>query len=280
MPIHRAASFILATLAAACAGPTGFPHGGDRAATVAWAEARGFEAISVTTGDFRPFVLLRRVSATRSLVVYIEGDGAAWPSPWQPPRDPTPRMPMALLLANSDPALAVAWLARPCQYASAGETPCAATYWTDRRFSPEIVTAMNRALDELVKASGAERLALVGYSGGGVIATLLAGQRRDVAELLTVAAPLALIEWAASGGLSPLAGSLDPLSVQPLPASIHALHFAGGRDAVVPPAIVARYVDARGGRLLLEGSYDHECCWVLDWPVLLERVRRSASGPQ
>jgi hypothetical protein len=42
---------------------------------------------------------LARGQAAAVLHVYIEGDGAAWPSPLHPPRDPTPDRPVALALA-------------------------------------------------------------------------------------------------------------------------------------------------------------------------------------
>jgi pimeloyl-ACP methyl ester carboxylesterase len=215
---------------------------------------------------------LARPDAT--LVIYIEGDGAAWPSPYRPPGDPTPETPHALLLAGRDMAASVAYLARPCQYPEDRRAQeCDSRHWTTGRYSQEVIAALNAAIDTLKDRSGARHLALVGYSGGGVIATLLAGRRQDVRELITVAAPLALSEWAARMALSPLAGSVDPLAQPPLPETVAVTHFVGEQDDVVPPAVIERFVAARGGRMVAVRGFSHDCCWLRDWPDLLAWVR-------
>jgi pimeloyl-ACP methyl ester carboxylesterase len=67
----------------------------------------------------------------------------------------------------------------------------------------------------LKQRSGSTRLTLVGYSGGGTIAVLLAARRSDVAEVITVAANLDVGYWTQRDGLSPLTGSLDPAGGNP-----------------------------------------------------------------
>lgn len=239
----------------------------------AWAQTYGFQSAELAAGEFRLLALSRQRGAATTLAVYIEGDGAAWRSPFHPPADPTPERPLVLALAAADPAPAVAYLGRPCQYlerkALAG---CDSAYWIERRFAPEVVAAYEAAIDRLKSAAGAQRIRLVGYSGGGVLAALLAMRRQDVEQLLTVAAPLALGDWLAGKQLTPLAGALDPLTqagVQPLPSGVH---FAGSDDKTVPVAVVRRFVEARGGRLEVIDGFDHECCWARDWPLLLSRA--------
>src|SRR5690606_9834760 len=159
------------------------------------------QALRLQGDTFQLRALLRQGGAARDLRVYLEGDGAAWPSAFRPPRDPTPRRPLVLRLAEQDPAAAVAYLARPCQYLdSDGLAGCSVAYWTDRRYAVEVLEALDQALDQLKARSGARHLRLVGYSGGGVLATLLAQRRDDVSELVTLAAPLAVNEWTASLG--------------------------------------------------------------------------------
>lgn len=201
--------------------------------------------------------MLRGQSAAETLPVYIEGDGAPWPSAFRPPRDPTPLRPVPLLLADRDPSPAAAYLGRPCQYLGEAERRrCDSSYWSDRRFSPEVLEAMNIAVTRLKQRVGAGQVRLIGYSGGGV-----------------VAAPLALSDWAAEQGLSPLRGSLDPLTQPAAAITRSATHFAGGRDAIVPPPIVARFVGVHGGRLETLADFDHDCCWERDWAQLLKRLR-------
>ncbi|MRR52096.1 MAG: alpha/beta hydrolase [Rhodocyclaceae bacterium] len=254
-------------LLAGCASIDRF--GGSRQAVEVWGGERGFDAGAMDANGFRLLVLTR--GRGEVLSVYIEGDGAAWPSPYHPPRDPTPQVPMALALANADRS-AVAYLGRPCQYLDELDLrACSADYWTARRFAPEVIAAYMTALDHLKERTGARQLRLVGYSGGGVVATLLAARRADVEYLVTVAAPVAIADWVAWHKVTPLTGSLDPLAdTAPLPP---AKHFSGADDGVVPPVIAQRFAAARGGRLRVVAGFDHQCCWAREWPRLLEETR-------
>jgi pimeloyl-ACP methyl ester carboxylesterase len=271
--IHRIFVVALALGVSGCASVDRF--GGSRQAVVDWGRERGFDASHVLLRRFRLLSLQRSDPSqpTEVLRVYIEGDGAAWPTPYHSPRDPTPPAPTALAMAAADSAPAVAYLGRPCQYLDAAElAACSPEYWTNLRFAPEVVAAYMGFLDRLKASTGARRLSLVGYSGGGVLATLLAARRGDVEQLLTVAAPLAVAEWAAWHEMTPLLGSIDPaMAVQgQLPP---ATHFVGGRDTVVPPRLVAIFAARTGGNLHEVPEFDHQCCWSRDWRQLLEGLQ-------
>lgn len=275
---HCCAAFFF--LASGCAGTPTASFGGSRDGVENWATQRGFRAETIDAGDFRLFSLLRQRGAARTLSIYIEGDGAPWPNAFQPPRDPTPLRPVALVLAGHDPAPAVAYLGRPCQYLDAVERArCDNAYWSGRRFSPEALAALDEAVGRLKWRAGAQRVRLIGYSGGGVVAALLAMRRDDVADWVTVAAPLALTAWAAEQGLTPLSGSLDPLAQPAAAITRRATHFAGADDAVVPPDIVVRFVGAHGGRLEVLADFDHDCCWARDWTQLLRRAPLQEGEP-
>lgn len=257
----------------ACAGVDRF--GGSRQAVTDWGRERGFEAVQEQSRGLRLLALLRIDTARPVTVlhVYIEGDGAAWSSPFHPPRDPTPLEPVALALAAADPAPAVAYLGRPCQYLEATELAgCAPDYWTGSRFAPEVVDSYMARLDHLKRDNGASRLRLFGYSGGGVLAALLAARRHDVEQLVTVAAPLAVAEWTSLHQLTPLAASLDPM-VEVKGRLPPATHFLGGRDEVVPERLGAVFAARSGGRLRVVPEFDHRCCWSRDWRRLLEEVK-------
>lgn len=265
--------FLLLAGISGCASVDRF--GGSRQAVIDWGRERGFDANHVLLKRFRLLALQRIDPSRRSPVldVYIEGDGAAWPTPFHPPRDPTPTEPVALAMAAADPAPAVLYLGRPCQYLEAAEMAgCSPEYWTNSRFAPEVVTAYMAFLDRYKDSSGASRLRLFGYSGGGVLATLLAARRTDVEQLVTVAAPLAVTEWTAWHKMTPLLGSIDPaMAVQgQLPP---ATHFVGGRDTVVPPRVVAIFAARTGGILSEVAEFDHQCCWSRDWRQLLEGLQ-------
>lgn len=235
---------------------------------MARASQRGWQPIPIPAGNFRLTAYLPMPARqAESLTVYIEGDGAPWLTPYHPPGDPTPLKPVGLALALADPAPAVAYLARPCQYLEdEARAACDSAYWTGRRFAPEVVAAYQDAVDSLKTRFGAQRLQLVGYSGGGVIAALLAARRPDVSRWATVASPLSLAEWADYHGISPLADSLDPgAESTPLPPG---LHFAGANDKIVPPSLLDHFVQHRGGRVVVLPGFSHDCCWTRVWPDL------------
>ncbi len=224
-------------------------------------------------GGFRLLVMRRpgRAAENQVLRVYIEGDGAPWPTRFHPPRDPTPLRPVALELAAADNSPLVAYLGRPCQYLDAAElVACATAYWTSARFAPEVVEAYQQALEHLVSVSGARQLSLIGYSGGGVLAALLAVRRRDVVGLITVAAPLRVAAWTSHHGVTPLDG-LDPDTLDG--RGPPAVHFAGEKDEIVPVDVIAPHARRAGARLAVIPGFDHHCCWVRDWPRLLEETR-------
>jgi len=250
--------------------------GGSRQTVIDWSRDRGFVGTSHTLSGGLQLLSLQRINPDHqvdALHVYIEGDGAAWPNPYHPPLDPTPLQPTALALAAADRGPAVAYLGRPCQYLDVIElAACSPQYWTNRRFAPEVIAAYMEMLDRLKVTSSAGHLRLIGYSGGGVVATLLATRRDDVEQLVTVASPLAVAEWATWHKMSPLRGSLDPIN-EALTGLPPATHFVGERDSVVPARIVSLFAGLSGGRLHEVPDFDHQCCWVRDWQQLLEDAR-------
>lgn len=264
------ACLFLAAALAACATPDRF--GGSRQAVLDWSQSRGFAELPVEPGRFRLLTLFRG-GGSEFVSIYLEGDGAAWPTPYQPPRDPTPARPVALALAAADPATTVVYMGRPCQYLDATALQaCDSVYWTTRRFAPEVIAAYDAALDRVKRDTGARRIRLFGYSGGGVIAALLAARRDDVERLVTIAAPLATREWAAWHDVTPLAASLDPADPGENERLPQGVHFVGGKDRIVPLHVVERFIQRQGGRIELIPDFDHECCWSRDWALLLGRA--------
>lgn len=240
----------------------------------AWADQQGFFETVIRSGVFSFTAFARKPSTpSETLTIYIEGDGAAWPTPYHPPHDPTPARPVALALAAADTSSAVVYLGRPCQYLDATELrSCDSAYWTERRFAADIVAAYDGVINQQKSALAARRIMLIGYSGGGVLATLLAARRDDVEMLVTVASPLAVNEWTRWHGASSLTGSLDPAELGENVRLPRSVHFVGAEDKIVPPAIVDRFVRRKGGRIEVIPDFDHECCWVRQWATLLGRA--------
>lgn len=232
------------------------------------------EASPFVLAAFLPRNLAGGRTSAKSLTVYIEGDGLAWLSYVRPSSDPTPVLPMALLLAMAQEDGQVAALARPCQYTTAPVVDgCDSRYWTSHRFAPEVIAATDLALSRLKALSGASTLSLVGYSGGAAVALLVAARRDDVQELITVAGNLDHVAWTRLHRIDPLSGSLNPLDVAPALARLPQRHFVGSADSIVPVRIAQSFM-ARQGKadcsfLIIVEGLGHSQGWPERWPKLL-----------
>lgn len=208
--------------------------------------------------------------------VYIEGDGLAWTSRNSASLDPTPTNPVALNMAVMDKSPNVAYLARPCQFTKMLDkaTPCPAKYWTSQRFAPEVLESMNAALDNIKRMYDITEFNLVGFSGGGNIAALLAAKRPDVVSLRTVAGNLDHRFHSEYHKVSYLDGSLNAIDVAGQLSDMPQRHFVGGQDTIVPPAISAKFVQALGSDRCADVTFiqeaEHDNGWADKWPELLK----------
>lgn len=216
------------------------------------------------------------------LVAYLEGDGRAYLDASMVSVDPTPSDPISLRMALADSRHGpLVYLARPCQYTLPEHgRNCSNVYWTSHRYAPAIIDSIGQALDQEKQRAGASKLVLVGYSGGGALAVLLAQRRTDVAAIVTVAANLDLAYWISRDGLVALDGSIDPAADASSIGSLPQLHLAGADDKVVGPDVTRAFLQRMAGdidgRMLVIPGFNHVCCWATQWSALLHRpdVRR------
>jgi pimeloyl-ACP methyl ester carboxylesterase len=252
----------------------------DHAASIA--RAAGMRGRTVAAGAFRLQVYERIRTPGDPVVVYIEGDGRAWLTPSEISRDPTPTDPLALRLAAADPAPNVVYIARPCQYLDAASLErCDKRYWSSARYGRAVIDSVAAASGDAMARAGSHRLELVGYSGGGTVAALVAAQRHDVRRLITVAANLDLAAWTGLHRLTPLTSSLDPLDFRDKLRALPQTHLAGEDDPVVPPSVIRSYAaklgaDAAADLRIMPG-FTHDCCWADAWPLIIAALRRGES---
>ena len=236
------------------------------------AAGAGFFPVEVADQRLRAFLRSAGQTAGQNskLTIYLESDGAPWRRPDEPPADPTPHKPMVLDMAIGDGSGAVAYLGRPCQYLEpAALAGCDPALWMRGRFSEDAVAAMDHAVSRLKKSAGAAEVNLVGYSGGGTMAALIAARRSDVNCLVTIAAPLDTRAWTEALKVSPLDYSLNPADVARQLTTVRQTHFRGRKDTVVPPSTTQRYLSQVPRALVIDKqAYDHQCCWGDDWPEL------------
>jgi len=271
------ALLLLAGILSGCASIPSPPE--RRAYADALAAAKGWRAEVISAGQFQLLTYAPQpIREHPELTVYIEGDGFAWVTGSTPSADPTPREPLALKLALKQAAGNAVYLGRPCQYVDAEQTGCAQRYWTNARFAPEVVLASSKAVDALKARFGATRLTLVGYSGGGAIAALVAARRNDVERLVTIAGNLDHRAWTQFHHVDALAGSLNPADEAGKLRHIRQWHFVGSKDRITPPALLKAYVGLSPPSALSQTrilpDFDHQCCWEKEWPILWQSTIR------
>lgn len=209
----------------------------------------------------------------RPVVIYIEGDGFAWVKDnWVSP-DPTPRDPFMLQVALRDDYYNAVYLARPCQYVieTGHGANCQSALWTDARFNEVVIADMSHAIDQILAKRAHNGVVLVGGSGGGTIAMLLAARRNDIAAIVTLSGLLNHRAWTDYHKISPLEQSLNPADFYQKIASIPQLHLLASDDTIIPvqlskqelahlthlsPDTVSWHEVAR---------IDHSCCWDRYW---------------
>ncbi len=210
------------------------------------------------------------IEPNRPLLIFLEGDGRPWHAGIEPNLDPTTANPLALELLTRTPRPA-AYVGRPC-YQGVRSARCTPELWTSGRYSEEIVEVMAQTIRELVRRSDASEAIIVGHSGGGTLAVLIAERLEHVAAVVTIAANLDIDAWTAHHRYLPLTGSLNPAR------STHAhpwreIHIAGTRDQVVPPETTAAYFERypNAERWVLD-EHSHVCCWLEAWAVLWPKI--------
>ncbi len=213
------------------------------------------------------------------LVLLIDGDGSprvqsGWwiVGHWRAAADPTPRLPLALELAVATPA-SVLYLGRPCYLEVTRPPECSEPLWTSERYSHEIVASMSAAAATYIAEHHFEQVLIVGYSGGGALAALMARDLPHVSGLVTIAGNLDPEEWARLHDYLPLQGSLNPALEPPLPADLKQWYLVGNRDSNVTAAATARYFERiPQERVWSYPRFDHQCCWVKAWPSIFAKI--------
>jgi pimeloyl-ACP methyl ester carboxylesterase len=236
----------------------------------------GMSRSVLEAGGFRSLLYMRSAAGPvdAPLAIFIEGDGVPWHGGVEPSVDPTTGNPLALKLLAQTPAPA-AYVSRPCYQEMTGPR-CTPERWTMQRYSEEIVSSMTEAVRTAARQANAQQVTLVGYSGGGVLAVLIAERLDNVAAVITVGANLDTDAWTRQHGYLPLSGSLNPASS----TAEHRwpeIHLYGARDPVVPiattDAYFARFPHAQ--RKVMD-DYDHVCCWVEQWSTLWQKWGHSS----
>ncbi len=236
-----------------------------------------FKESILRTENFDLFVFLGERTGDTTLTVLIEGDGYSWKSRRQPSDDPTPLTPVLYSLSASLPIGNTVYLARPCQFVGPKSRNCNHKVWTRDIFTSGIVSTMDEALSVLKAQYNATQLKLIGYSGGGVIAAVLAAQRSDVASLVTIAAPLDIDAFTSHHHTQSFPDrSLNPKDYADQLYDVPQLHLFGELDSIVPKSVADAFLEGLQASPCVEARVvagaDHMTGWGMMSPPLGEIV--------
>jgi len=112
--------------------------------------------------------------ATKRLHIYLHGDGRVWQQGRRVSPDPSPThlLMLGLMSLDDTPSL---HLGRPCYFQSHFSAPdpeCNPLYWTSARYHRLVVASLRNVVKHY-RDMGFDELWLIGFSGGGSLASLI-----------------------------------------------------------------------------------------------------------
>lgn len=271
------AGLLLVGCLAGCAAGDGEAR---RADASAFAAALGFQRVSYAHPVLPIESFVRRGGGP--VYVMVEGDGAAWETRRRASDDPTPRDFTGLRVAAAVDDGTVIYLGRPCQYVSEDVlAACDDAYWTDRRFAPEVMARYASIVRGIADDHPSVPLRLAGYSGGGVIAAVVAA-RTGAERVVTLATPLDTAAWTDHHGVSALAPAEDAIAVAGPLCGVRQVHFFGAEDTVVPRGTAARFEALMSScpdvTFETVPQFSHTCCWAQSPGPVVSRLTGVAAG--
>lgn len=232
------------------------------------ASAASMHYQEISTGSFVLATYARIRDTNQPVTIYVEGDSRGWLPSTEPGHDATPDGGLGLRLATLDPSANVVYIAQPCQFDSSLPV-CAEFAKADTRYAEQIMAAMNRAIDHFVVVFPHPHINLVGYSGGGAVAAVLAARRHDVATLRTIAGNLDPEGNGRYHAADPQEDFVDPIDYASRLYALPQEHLVGDKDDVVPPFLTENFIKAIGTsycvRVIHIPEATHKTGWEQAW---------------
>jgi len=246
-----------------------------KSSVLLFAQEKKFKEINIKTSTFTLFSLQNKSvqCKNKELKIYIEGDGLSWITRNTISKDPTPINSTILKLMYDDKSECKVYLSRPCQFLNTGI--CDKKYWTSHRFGQEVMKSFDESLNSLKKEYKNSNFILIGHSGGGAIASLLASSRIDVDILITIAGNLDTQKWTSMYNLSELNGSLNPADFTKKLQNIKQYHLIGNEDKIIPKDVFLSYFSKFEKKDKVNFLYfdeNHNCCWEKHYIKLLNEI--------
>ncbi|MCC8484105.1 MAG: alpha/beta hydrolase [Rickettsia endosymbiont of Labidopullus appendiculatus] len=230
-----------------------------------------FEKKLVKAGDFVITTYQHILDKDSPYVFYIEGDGSISIGQYAIADNPTPSKVMLFKLATLDTRPNVVYIARPCQYTPVELNPnCNQVYWTDKRMAEEVIESINIVINSINNDKPAS---LVGFSGGGSVAILVAARNKHIKDIITVAGNLDIKNFSKHHKVYGLKKSLNPIDYAIKINNIPQLHISGSKDKIVPSSIMHGYIKASSSNCIQQKIFPnitHTKGWDKVWQDVLK----------
>lgn len=230
------------------------------------AAAGKWQALSVNAGELALLAYVPEKKLASDVVfIYLEDDTI------QPGHAGLPILEMAMMPSTAN----AAYLGRPCQNVLKEEEGCKASIWKDERFSPMAIWATVEATDKIKRHFSAKQVVLVGFDGSGVMASLVAARRKDVAALVLVSSVQNTTQWSRLHA-APLADPLNPATEMDKLADIPQYYVIGAADPLAPTKQIEDYAhhfpEGKRPVILRDQAFSRQCCWHQTWPAILQQL--------
>ena len=164
------------------------------------------------------------------------------------------------------------YLGRPCYLGLSKTKNCHPWYWTSARYSKEVVNSMRQVLTQYIHKQKIKHIVLIGHSGGGALAILLAPYFKQTTAVVTIAGNIDTEKWIKHHSYSPLQG-LNPRDILPLSADIYQYHLIGNLDTKIPKDLTINALKGqKNTQLMIISDFGHNCCWQQIWEKILQCI--------
>ncbi len=238
------------------------------------AKEHNYNSTTEYTSEF-PIQVFAQNHQTTHAIIYFEGDGLVLTSSGIA-FNPTPTDPMALRLAIADQrSLTKIVINRPFHYFDC--TNCDNKYWTQARYSQEIITSIAEVIKKLQTKYEFKTFDIVAYSGGAAVAFLIATHfRENIKSIITFAGNVDPFAWCKFHETAPLTQSLNPLDNIDTLRTIPQKHFCGTADHNTTLAITQNFqkkLISNNVEIIIVEDFQHDSNWPNYWKTKLMKLK-------
>lgn len=226
----------------------------------------------IKSSSYKFYTIQQQTQQCSNVHIYFEGDGLAWITRRLISDDPTPITPTTFKLVLQDEYPCKVYIARACQYTN--DSQCTKKDWTSHRFSKQIISATNEVINKIKKEFKNRNFIFIGYSGGAAIASLVANDRDDVTNFISVAGNLDTQLWTRMKHLKPLIGSLNPADYTSSLQTLKQYHLHGINDSIIPFEVTQSYMKQFQNKQNIKYKKvdaTHNCCYEKAFKEIIQR---------